>query len=182
MLWSSDAAWAEIIRRPPSTTTLMLGIALPAAALPPDMLLNAVDAGTARYLPALPVLSWQLIALALFLAQFAGLAVIHWLVNEIAQRRGGKADRHAALMLATIAVLPLWLSSFVLLQDEVLPVVVMPLLAIGVSVALLRRGAQCVLGVRESLEAFELGVIAINGGMFAWAAAMAAILLPCLLD
>ena len=53
MLWSSDAAWTELSRRPPSLATLVFGVALPAAMLPPTMLSHATDVGSAHYLPAL---------------------------------------------------------------------------------------------------------------------------------
>lgn len=180
MLWSSDAAWADLARRPPSLATLVIGIALPAALLPPALLLHAAEAGSARYLPALPPAAWQLVAAALFFGQIAGLATIQWLIGAVARSRGGTADRRATLTLATIALLPLWLSSLVLLRDGTLAAVAMPVLATGAAVALLRRGAQCVLQVRDDFEALELGVIAIHGGIFAWGAVMATILVPTL--
>ena len=55
---------------------------------------------------------------------------------------------------------------------------VLPLLAIGASVALLKRGVRCMLGVREEIVALEIGIVAIHCGVLAWAATMAVFLVP----
>ena len=46
------------------------------------------------------------------------------------------------------------------------------------SVALLKRGVRCMLGVREEIVALEIGIVAIHCGVLAWAATMAVFLVP----
>lgn len=178
MLWSSDAAWTELSRRPPSLATLVFGVALPAAMLPPAMLSHATDVGSAHYLPALSASAWQFVEFALFAAQLVGFLMIRWLIGAVAASHGVRASARDACLLATVSLLPLWLSSFALLQDGTLAVLVLPLLAIGASVALLKRGVRCMLGVREEIVALEIGIVAIHCGVLAWAATMAVFLVP----
>ena len=92
MLWSSDAAWTELSRRPPSLATLVFGVALPAAMLPPAMLSHATDVGSAHYLPALSASAWQFVEFALFAAQVAGFLMIRWLPQPA--RLWGMPPRH----------------------------------------------------------------------------------------
>lgn len=178
MLWSSDAAWGEISRRPPSLIATAFGLALPAAMVPPAILLHATDLGSAHYLPALSASGWQFVELALIAAQLVGFLMVLWLVRAVAGTRGAKASARDAFMLTTVSLLPLWLSSLALIQDEILPVLAIPILAIGASVALLKRGARCVLGIREDIVALELGLVAIQGGVLAWATTMVVLLIP----
>ncbi|MCK2086970.1 DUF1282 domain-containing protein [Thauera aromatica] len=180
MMWSSSAAWDEIARARPSTISMIFGLILPLSALPPRMLIHAADHIGAHYFPDVSADSWRLAALLFFVAELVSLLLITWLIREVSKTRKGSADIHDAFTVAVVAALPLWLSSLVLLQHGIVPVIAIPLLALAASVALIRYGVENLLHVREPIDAFELAVIVTNSGVFAWIVLVGIALAPVL--
>lgn len=180
MMWSSSAAWDEIARTRPSIVSMIFGLVLPLSALPPRMLIHAADHIGARYFPDAPADSWRLAALLFFVAEIVTLLLMSWLIREVSKTRKGSADIHDAFTVAAVAALPLWLSSLVLLQHGIVPVIVIPLLALAASVALIRYGVDNLLQVREPINAFELAVIVTSSGVFAWIVLVGIALAPVL--
>lgn len=180
MMWSSSAAWDEIARTRPSIVSMIFGLVLPLSALPPRMLIHAADHIGARYFPDAPADSWRLAALLFFVAEIVTLLLMSWLIREVSKTRKGSADIHDAFTVAAVAALPLWLSSLVLLQYGIVPVIVIPLLALAASVALIRYGVDNLLQVREPINAFELAVIVTSSGVFAWIVLVGIALAPVL--
>ena len=180
MMWSSSAAWDEIARARPSPISMIFGLVLPLSALPPRMLIHAADHIGAHYFPDAPADSWRLAALLFFIAELVSLLLITWLIREVSKTRKGSADIHDAFTVAAVAALPLWLSSLILLQEGIVPVIAIPLLALAASIALIRYGVENLLHIREPIDAFELAVIVTNSGVFAWIVLVGIALAPIL--
>lgn len=168
MMWSSHEGWDELGRERPGIATLFLGLVLPLSLLPPLMLAQAAGGIGARHFPHVAAESWLLAAALFFVVELGTVLLLTALIRAVSQSKGGSTDVRDAFMVAAIAPVPLWLSSLVLLQQDLAVVFVVPVVALVASAGLIRHGVENRLQVGEAVDAAELALIVTNSGVLAW--------------
>lgn len=181
MIISPHAGWDDVERSHPSVRAMFLRLVLPMSLLPPAMILFASSHVGAERFPGMPFTIWVLLAVVFFVLELLSVPLMSRLIRMVAAGKGSHADEHSAYMVAAIAPLPLWLSSLVLLQSQIWPIVVVPLIALAASAGLVRNGVERMLKVTEEVDAEELSMIVITVGMLAWLCLVSVILLPAIL-
>jgi hypothetical protein len=166
---SPEYGWPELARERPSLAKVFALLVLPLSLLPPLMLYYA---GThhPEVLPgAAGAKDWARIALTFFLAELGTLAMMGWLIRQLAETSGLAIDYHDAYLLASIAPVPMWLSALGLLVPSLPFNVVVSLAATAVSCALVHRGIEGLGHTREDVTAASITQIVIGMGLVAWA-------------
>lgn len=177
---SSRPGWDEIARTQPSATRLFFLLVLPFSLIPPLMLEYAGHHLGAAMFPAASAQAWSIAALFFFIAELATVPFMAWAIKSVANGKGIDSDYHAAFTLAAIAPVPLWLSSLVLLSDQIALIIAMIVLGVAGSVVLIFRGVASVLNVKESLIAFDIAYTVTALGLIAWAVLVVLGLVPAL--
>lgn len=168
MLWSSHEGWDKLARARLAPRQMFRWLVLPMSLLPPLMIVYASTHIGPAYFPEVATPVWWLVALQFFALQLLVVPLMAWAIQNLAKSHGGSGTYHDAFNVAAVAPVPLWLSSLVLLQNEIWLVIVIPVLALGASAALIMRGVEGLLKVDEDLDATDLAVTVIALGALVW--------------
>jgi hypothetical protein len=166
---SPEYGWPELARERPSLAKVFALLVLPLSLLPPIMLYYAGTHHPEIFPGEAGTKDWARIALVFFLAELGTLAMMGWLVRQLAETSGLAIDYHDAYLLASIAPVPMWLSALGLLVPSLAFNVVVALAATGVSCALVHRGIEGLGRTREDVTAASITQIVIGAGLVAWA-------------
>lgn len=166
---SADEGWPELAQRRPGILRILCFLVLPLSLLPPAMLYLAGTHHPEVFLQAGREKDWATVAVVFFLAEIGTFLAMGWLIKQVAETYSLAIDYHDAYLLAAIAPVPLWLSSLGLLVPDLTFNVVIPVLAMGLSCALLYQGLQALGRRRDEIVAAGIAQIVIGAGLIAWA-------------
>ncbi len=166
---SADQGWPEIERMHPRFVKLFAFIVLPLSLLPPLMLLYAGNAHPEMFPAQFADKNWGRLAGVFFLAEMGTLAVMGWLIRQVALTSGLRLDHHDAYLLAAIAPIPLWLSALGLLVPSLAFNVVLALAALGLACGIIYHGIEGLSHTREDISAAGVVQTVIGAGLVAWA-------------
>lgn len=168
MLWSSHAGWDKLANADLAPSQLIYRLVLPMALLPPLMIIYASTHIGPAYFPTVSAPVWWLVALQFLALQLLVVPLMAWAIQSLATSHGGSGTYRDAFKVAAVAPVPLWLSSLILLQNEIWLVIGVPLLALGASAALIMRGVEGLLKVGDDLDAANLAITVIALGVLVW--------------
>jgi hypothetical protein len=166
---SADHGWPEIARLQPGLLRLLVLSLLPLSLLPPAMLYYAGSHYPEVFLAQPAGKDWEAIAVAFFLLEMATLTGMGWLIRQVAATNGMRISQDQAYFLATIAPVPLWISSLGLLVPSLGFNVLLSLTALGLSCAIIYHGIQGLCHTREGVPAAATVQTVIGAGLIAWA-------------
>lgn len=105
----------------------------------------------------------------ILLFEMATLLGMGWLIRKVAATNGLRLDHDEAYLLATIAPVPLWVSSLGLLVPSLGFNVLLSLTALALSCGIIYHGIQALCHTREGVAAAAIAQTVIGAGLIAWA-------------
>ncbi len=177
MILSFHKGWDEVIRIHPSIARLFALLVLPFSILPPAMIYyagsNYGDVFAAGVLPA----QWQSAAAIFFVAELLTVPAMAWLIHIVLKTNDVAAGYHECFTLATIAPIPLWISSLALLVPSLIFNIVVGAVAMCCSFGLIYHGTYALFGMHENLRAMQMASVISGAGLFAWLLLMQIVLM-----
>lgn len=165
---SPHDGWDEVARVHPSVTKLFALLVVPLSLVPPLMLEYAGHHYGSVLYPNTSAQTWTIAALFFLFAELLTVPLMAWGIKSIANSRGVPSNFHDAFTLASIAAIPLWLSSLVLFSSNIVLIAGILVLGLVGSVLLIFRGVEGILGIEEDMVAFNLAYIVTAMGLIAW--------------
>ncbi|MDT8319584.1 MAG: Yip1 family protein [Xanthomonadales bacterium] len=144
--FSRSGGWKELQQRKYSIATLAWLVVLPMSLLPPIILFYVGTHYGDDFLPGFADKQWRFITTVLFLAELLTFFIMGWLIHAIADAHRVQMSYEDAYLLATVAPLPLWISSLALLVPDWRVSVAVILLALVPSCTLVYHGMQALCG------------------------------------
>ncbi len=166
---TAEEGWPELARRRPALHQYLLLVALPLSLLPPAMLYLAGTHDPEAILRWAQHKDWTEVAVVFFLAEWATLLGMGWLIRQAAATYSLSIDYHGAYLLAGIAPVPMWLSSLGLLIPSLWTNALISALGLGLACALMYQGLKALGRRREEIVAASIVHIVIGVGLIAWA-------------
>lgn len=166
---STDEGWPEIERLHPRLIKLFAFLVVPLSMLPPLMLYYAGNIHPDMFPAQLADKEWGHIATVFFFTELGTVALMGWLIRQVAQTSGLHIDVHDAYLLAAIAPIPLWLSALGLFVPSFAFNVVLALAALGLSCGIIYHGVEGLGHTREDITAAGVVQTVIGAGLIAWA-------------
>ena len=178
MLFSSHAGWQEVDRIHPSVEKLFLSLVLPMSLLPPAMIAYAGFNYGNEYFATGSSLNWVTSACVFLIAELLSVPLMAWAIKNIAATRNIHTDYHDTFVVATVAVIPLWLSSLALFVSSPLFIVGMALVGLLISVSAIYHGITGLLHVHDEIEVESITYTTICLGVATWTLLIVLIFLP----
>ena len=138
----STKGWFELQRKKLSIPLLAWMLVVPLSFVPPVLIYYAGTHYDDSFLPGFAEKDWHFITTTLFLAELLTFFVMGWLIHSVLEGHKLKVSYHNAYLLAAIAPLPLWLSSFALLVPVLLFNVLVVAVALALSITLVYQGCK----------------------------------------
>lgn len=141
---------------------------MPMSLLPPAMVFVAGEQHGSVFLPSAIVSDWGYIAAIFFFCELVSVALMGWLVKEVASSWNSRVTFGQAYLLAAISPIPLWFSSLGLLVPSLAFNAVLSIAALVVSCGLVFQGVRGLCKISEELEAAMITQIVFGAGMLVW--------------
>ena len=138
----STKGWSELQLKNLSIPQLAWLLVLPMSFVPPVLMYYAGTHYGDSFLPGFASKDWHFITTTLFLAELLTFFVMGWLIHSVLEGHGLTVSYQDTYLLAAIAPLPLWLSSFALLVPSLLFNVLVVGLALVLSIILVYQGCK----------------------------------------
>lgn len=178
MPFSSKAVWPEIANVDSQVARLFLLLVVPLSLLPPAMIYLAGSHYGDAFIQGLESRSWGSIAVIFFLGEILSVSLMGWLIHQAADHWHGRISYRNAYLLATIAPIPLWLSSLGLLVASLVVNVALSFVALCLSCALIYQGVRALCAVEEDIEAAAITQVVFGAGMLVWGLLLSLVMLP----
>lgn len=151
----------------PDATRLLLRYVLPLSLIPCVMMYVRVSSHYPKlFMDTLPGDRLVLISAELWLLQLGVILGVAWMTKSLAEMVNVKPTFRDALLIITIATIPLWLTSLFYMVPSLNVNVVVHGLAVLISIALIYRGVKYIFGLRERGAAAMLTMaIACSAGL-----------------
>lgn len=178
MPFSAQAVWPELARLDSQIAQLFLWLVVPLSLLPPFMIYMAGTHYGDAFLPGFTAKPWGKIAALFFFGELISVAVMGGLIRQVAANWHGQISYRNAYLLASIAPIPLWLSSLGLFFTSLLLNAIASCIALGLSCALIYRGVQAFCAIKEDIEAAAITQVVFGAGMMVWGLLLSLLILP----
>lgn len=175
---SSHEGWDDIERIHPTILKLFFLLVVPFSLVPPLMLELAGHSYGRVMFPGTSSQAWSHAALIFLAAELLTVPLMAWGIKFVVNYRALSCNYHDAFALASIAAVPLWLSSLSLLTGNRLAIVSLAALGLLGSVVLIFRGVAGILKLEEEGVAVEVAYRVTALGLLAWALLLALALIP----
>lgn len=146
----SEQGWFKLQHKKLSIPQLAWLLVLPLSFVPPVLIYYAGTRYGDSFLTGFGDKDWHFITTILFLAELLTFFVMGWLIHSVLDGKGFEVNYHDTYLLAAIAPLPLWLSSFALLVPELLFNVLVVAAALALSIALVYQGTKALTQGKEN--------------------------------
>lgn len=140
--FSGNGVWQELKQRNFSIPFLAWVVVVPMSFLPPVMLYYAGTHYGDAFLAGFADKEWRFITTILFLAELLTFFVMGWLIRAVLDGYRMEISYQDSYLLATIAPIPLWLSSLALLVPSLAVSVVAVAVGMFLSCALIYQGVR----------------------------------------
>lgn len=180
MIFSSHAGWEDVERVHPPVITLFLFLALPLSFVPPAMILYAGFNYGSDYFATATAATWVLSSLVFLAAELLTVPLMAWAIKSIAETRRIHAEYRDTFAVASVAAVPMWLSSMALFVANPAFVIGMVLIGLLVSISLVYHGITGMLHMHEEVEVSSITYTAISLGVIAWMSLIILVFLPLL--
>lgn len=177
MIFSFTSGWDDLIRIHPSVARLFAFLVLPLSLLPPAMIYYAGGTYGDVFVPGLTSGQWHIAAFIFFAAELMTVPLVAWLIHVVCKMNSVQTHYQACFTLASIAPIPLWLSSLVLFIPDLLVGVVVGGLAMACSFGLIYHGVYALFRPRENILALQMATVIAGAGLLAWLLLMQIVLI-----
>ncbi len=169
LIFYSDAVWPELERlRLPLARFLTLVI-LPLSLLPPVMLYHAGSNYGEAFGIGFGSKPWGVIASVFFFTELITVLLMGWLIRQVALSHKLQISTHDAFMLASIAPIPMWLSSICLLLPSIALDAFIAFVALAAGCGILYHGILALCHMQEEVSAAEITQTVLGAGIICWA-------------
>ena len=168
MIFSFTEGWDDLIRVHPSILKLFASLVLPLSVLPPVMIDYAGRHYGDVFVPGITGTQWHQAAEFFFIAELLSVPVTAWLVHGVCKMTSVQTRYHTCFTLASVAPVPMWLSSLTLLIPNLPLAMVVGILGLLASVSLIYRGVYVLFDMREDLKAMQMATVIASAGLFMW--------------
>lgn len=163
---SAERGWPDLLRARPGWRSLFLQLVLPVSLVPPAVLYLAGTVGSGAI--GTGIRHWGALAIAVFLAEFASVAVAGPLLRQVAQTHELAIGCQDARLLATLAPLPVWASTAgVALPGVAAPAAVL-LVGVVLACATAYHGLVAICHPREDFMVAAVVHVVASAGLAAW--------------
>lgn len=177
MIFSFHEGWDEVIRIHPSIARLFAFLVVPFSLLPPAMIYYAGSRYGDVFAAGVSSAQWHRAAAVIFIAELLTVPAMAWLIHAVSKTNNVAADYHECFTLATIAPIPLWISSLALFIPSLFVNVVLGGIALLCSAGLIYRGVFALFHMREDLRAMQMASVISGAGLLAWLLLMQIVLM-----
>ncbi|MBI4292704.1 MAG: DUF1282 family protein [Betaproteobacteria bacterium] len=177
MILSFHDGWDELIRIHPSISRMFVLLVLPMSLLPPAMIYYAGGSYGDALVAGVSPERWRTSAGIFFLAELVTVPLMAWLIQLVSRANNVPARYHECFTLASIAPIPLWLSSLVLFIPNLIIGVAVGGLALLCSLGLTYRGVYALLRMRDDIRALQMATVITGAGLLAWLLLMQIVLM-----
>lgn len=165
----STQGWSELQLKKLSIPQLAWLLVVPMSFVPPVLIYYAGTHYGDSFLPGFAAKDWHFITTTLFLAELLTFFVMGWLIHSVLEGHGLKVSYQDTYLLAAIAPLPLWLSSFALLVPVLLFNVLVVGLALILSIILVYQGCKSLSqNANDSTLSMSAAYTIIAASLLAW--------------
>lgn len=166
--FSGNGVWHELKQKQFSVAFLAWAVVVPMSLLPPILLYYAGTHYGDDFIAGFAGKEWRFITTILFLAELLTFFVMGWLIHAVLDGHNVDISYQDSYLLATIAPLPLWLSSLALLVPA------FALSVVAVAVGMFLSCALIYQGVRSLCHRTENDVVAMSATYTVMAASLLA--------
>lgn len=167
MIFSSEG-WLDLERMRWPLPNFLAYLVLPLSLLPPAMLYHAGTRYGDLFVAGFGSKPWLTIAVLFFLTEIITVLIMGAMIEQVARSHGLVLGRSKALLLASIAPIPMWLSSLCLLIPNLALDVGLALSALAAGCSLLYHGI-CAFGhTREDVSASAITQTVMGAGLVCW--------------
>ncbi len=167
---SPKATWPELARIDSTVARTFWFLVVPISLLPPAMIYLAGSHYGDVFFEGYSNKPWGLIAPTFFFLELASVTWMGWLIGRVAGAWGEHISNRNAYVVATIAAIPLWISSLGLLVASLAFNVALSALALILSCGLVFQGVRsfCRIADDNIGQAIAITQLAFGGGLGAW--------------
>jgi hypothetical protein len=169
MLVSDHAGWDELRAQHPVARGTFFNLVLPLSVLPAVMIMWAGVMHGSFYAPNAPASYWLTTALVFFVAELISVRGMAWVIDLLSRQLMGKRDHDSSYLLATLAAVPLWLSSLTLFVPVVAFNMLCGVLGLAIACMLLYHGIPAMLGHERDEDTRDMTWLTMWIGAGAWA-------------
>jgi hypothetical protein len=180
MLFSSHDGWDEVDRVHPQISTMLLFLVVPMSVVPPTMILYAGFEYGSQYFEAASGGTWVAASLIFLIAELMTVPLMAWAIKSIAATRRISTEYRDTFAVASIAAVPMWLSSVALFVPSPAFVIGVVLIGLLVSISIVYHGIAGMLHMHEEVEVSSITYTTISLGIVAWMFLIALVFLPLL--
>lgn len=177
MILSFHKGWDELIRLHPSVFRVFALLVFPMSLLPPVMIYWAGGSYGDVFIPGVTPEQWHSAAVIFFVAELLTVPVMAWLMHLASRANDLAADFRECFTLASIAPIPLWLSSLVLFVPNLVVGVLVGGVALLCSLGLTYRGVYAMLHMHDDVRALQMATVITGAGLLAWLLLMQIVLM-----
>lgn len=169
MLVSDHAGWDELRAHHPTARGTFFKLVLPLSVLPAVMITWAGMMHGSFYAPDAPSSYWLITALVFFAAELISVRGMTWVIDLLSRQLTSKPDHDSSYLLATLAAVPLWLSSLTLFVPVVAFNLLCGVLGLAIACMLLYHGIPAMLGHARDEDTRDMTWLTLWIGAGAWA-------------
>lgn len=177
MMLSFHKGWDELIRLHPSVFRVFALLVFPMSLLPPVMIYWAGGSYGDVFIAGVTPEQWHSAAVIFFVAELLTVPVMAWLMHLASRANDLAADFRECFTLASIAPIPLWLSSLVLFVPNLAVGVLVGGVALLCSLGLTYRGVYAMLHMHDDVRALQMATVITGAGLLAWLLLMQIVLM-----
>ena len=181
MLVSDHQGWDRLHAHCPNARLTFLRLVLPLAVLPTLMLLYAGAQNGGFYAPGLALSAWAGFAALFLIAELFTVRLMSELIHRLAQHIAPHTSFDSAFLLASLAAVPLWVSSLTLFVPSVPFNALCAFCGLVASCAMLYHGVPAMLGHARDEDTQDLTWLTMWIGIGAWAILAAIAALPAII-
>jgi len=168
MVISSKTGWPELEKVHPTIIKVFALLVLPLCLIPPAMLYYAGTNFGDAFIVGYSSKPWAGIAGSFFLAEIATFFAMGWFIKQVAQNHKVEIVAQNAYLIAAIAPVPLWLSSFGLFISSLPVNIAISLIALACSCGLIYHGVFALCHMDEEVKAMSITYTVMSAGLAAW--------------
>ena len=168
MILSFHEGWDDLIRVHPSVAKLFFQLVLPLSLLPAAMIYYAGINYGEVFVPGVTPDEWRRAARVFFAAELLTVPFIAWVIHFVVRLNNVEADYHDCFTLASIAPVPLWLSSLGLLLPSLFANVAIGMVALACAFGLIYHGVFSLFRIGDDTRAGQMAGVICGTGLVAW--------------
>lgn len=176
MVVSSQAGWSSLEKNHPTFLSVFLSMALPLSLLPPVLMAYVGPHYGNAFIDGYSDKNWALIAPVFFVAEMVTLWFMGWFIKQVANTSKVSINRQDAYILASIAPVPLWLSSLALLVPSLAFNIGIAAVALAATCSLIYHGVHAICHMHDDLTATAITHTVMGAGLAGWALLLTLIL------